>query len=400
MLLDFWTELLSVGLPTIGGMSCSSREEITQATDGLRDAVNRWCDLAFDAITGKERLALLETVEVVTRRLHAPGHTLINQLAEQSTTKELGGRLHIVLADRLHLTRPDALRRIRDAEDLGRRTALTGETLPPKLPATATAHRDGLIGDKHITEIRSFLTHLPTTVAPDTREEAEKQLAQLAIDLRPDELHQDAAKLLDLMDPDGAVPSEEADRVRARKRGITLGKQDKDLMSRISGHIDPELRAVLEAINATLGAPGRCNRDDEQPTIDDEPTDEAARRDTRSTSQRFHDALLTAGRALLMSGTLGQHNGLPTSLVVTTTLKELEAAAGRGLTGGGTLLPMSDVIRLSRHAHQLVELRPGGSGLQPCFSRRWPAPLDAHLSPMWVDSVVTCVRSPPHRGVA
>ena len=97
---------------------------------------------------------------------------------------------------------------------------------------------------------------------------------------------------------------------------------------------------------------------------------------------------------------LGQHNGLPASIVVTTTLKELEAGAGRGLTGGGTLLPMSDVIRLAGHAHQLVKSRPGGPGLQPCFSRRWPAPLDAHLSPMWVDSVVTWVRSSPHRGVA
>ena len=45
-------------------------------------------------------------------------------------------------------------------------------------------------------------------------------------------------------------------------------------------------------------------------------------------------------------GELGQHNGLPASVIVTTTLAELEAAAGRGLTGGGTILPMSDVIRL------------------------------------------------------
>jgi Domain of unknown function (DUF222) len=52
---------------------------------------------------------------------------------------------------------------------------------------------------------------------------------------------------------------------------------------------------------------------------------------------------------LLASGNLGQHNGLPASIIVTTTLAELEAAAGRGLTGGGSILPMSDVIRLARH---------------------------------------------------
>ena len=37
--------------------------------------------------------------------------------------------------------------------------------------------------------------------------------------------------------------------------------------------------------------------------------------------------------------------------MVTTTLQELEAGAGKALTGGGTLLPMSDVIRLASHAH-------------------------------------------------
>ena len=60
-----------------------------------------------------------------------------------------------------------------------------------------------------------------------------------------------------------------------------------------------------------------------------------------------HDALNAAGRALLASGDLVQHNGLPATIIVTTTLRELEANAGRGLTGGGTLLPMSDAIRLA-----------------------------------------------------
>jgi hypothetical protein len=53
---------------------------------------------------------------------------------------------------------------------------------------------------------------------------------------------------------------------------------------------------------------------------------------------------------VLASGKLGQHNGLPASIIVTTTLAELQAAAGTGLTGGGSILPMSGVIRLARHA--------------------------------------------------
>ena len=51
------------------------------------------------------------------------------------------------------------------------------------------------------------------------------------------------------------------------------------------------------------------------------------------------------GRALLASDTLGSHNGLPVTLVITTTLQELQSGQGHAVTGGGSLLPMSEVIR-------------------------------------------------------
>ena len=79
-------------------------------------------------------------------------------------------------------------------------------------------------------------------------------------------------------------------------------------------------------------------------------------------------------RALLASGELGQHNGLPASIVVTTTLNELEAAAGRGLTGGGTLLPMSDVIRLARHARHYLAIFDKGKALALYHTKRLASP--------------------------
>ena len=42
---------------------------------------------------------------------------------------------------------------------------------------------------------------------------------------------------------------------------------------------------------------------------------------------------------------LGSHNGLPVTMVISTTLKELESGRGHAVTGGGSLLPMSEVIR-------------------------------------------------------
>ncbi|KAR56039.1 13E12 repeat family protein, partial [Mycobacterium tuberculosis TKK_03_0038] len=102
---------------------------------------------------------------------------------------------------------------------------------------------------------------------------------------------------------------------------------------------------------AKLAAPGATNPDDHTPVIDTTPDAAAIDRDTRSQAQRNHDGLLAGLRALIASGKLGQHNGLPVSIVVTTTLTDLQTGAGKGFTGGGTLLPMADVIRMTSHAH-------------------------------------------------
>ncbi len=67
---------------------------------------------------------------------------------------------------------------------------------------------------------------------------------------------------------------------------------------------------------------------------------------------------------------MGQHNGLPASIIVTTTLAELEAAAGKGLTGGGSILPMSDVIRLARHARHYLAIFDKGKALALYHTKR------------------------------
>jgi hypothetical protein len=80
-------------------------------------------------------------------------------------------------------------------------------------------------------------------------------------------------------------------------------------------------------------------------------------------------------RALLASGKLGRHNGLPAFvIIVTTTPAELEAAAGRGLTGGGSILPMSDVIRLARHARHYLATFDKGKALAPYHTERLASP--------------------------
>jgi hypothetical protein len=351
-------------------MGASSREEIIEVFDALDAEIDRLCELSFDVFTTPERLRALERVERVARRLHAPQHALINDLAAHADTEELGGTLRGALADRLRITKTDAGRRIADAADLSARRALTGEPLAPQLAATAAAQRQGLLGEGHVKIIRDFFDHLPTQVDAPTRQAAEADLADKASHYRPDQLAQYAHRLMDWLHPDGELNDAE----RARKRGLTLGKQDYDGMTRLSGLITQELRATLEPVLAKLAAPGANNPDADKPPVDEEPSQDAVRRDTRSQAQRNHDALLAGLHTLIASRELGHHNGLPVTIVVTTTLADLETATGKALTGGGTLLPMPDVLRMAAHAHHYLALFDGAQPLALYHAKRLANP--------------------------
>jgi hypothetical protein len=351
-------------------MSSSGREEIVEVLDALEAGYKRALDLTFDVLTTPERLNVVERFEGFRRQQPAIEHALINQLTAQADATELGGKLAPALANRLRISRAEASRRIHEAADLGERRALNGEPLEPVLPATAAAQRNGDLGAGHVAVIRSFFHRLPDFVDVETRAKAEAQLAGLAGEYRPDELSKLADKLTDCLNPDGDF----TDIDRAKRRGLTIGKQDIDGMGPISGYLTPEARATLDAVFAKLAAPGMCNSADDEPCISGTPSHAAIQGDTRSLAQRNHDALLAAARALLASGDLGQHNGLPASIIVTTTLQDLEAGTGKALTGGGTLLPMSDVIRLANHAHHYLAIFDNGKALALYHTKRLASP--------------------------
>src|SRR6202046_4546756 len=241
-------------------MRSSSREEIVEVFDALEAAHKRALDLTFDVLTIPERLRVLERWERMRRWQPAVEHPLINQLSAQADPTELGGKLAPALANRLRISRAEASRRIHEAAALGERSALNGEPLPPALPATAEAQRNGELGAGHVAVIRSFWHRLPDFVDIETRHKAEAQLARLATEHRPDELAKLADKLTDCLNPDGDFTEHD----RARRRGIMIGRQDIDGMSPISGHLTPEARAALDAGFAKLAAPRRCHPADAQ----------------------------------------------------------------------------------------------------------------------------------------
>jgi hypothetical protein len=331
-------------------MSSIAFGEAVTAYDALGVALDKIAALDMDALSSPERMELVERNETTQRRLPALQHELIHQLAAYASVEELGAALPRALADRLRIRRGEAARRIGEAADLGPRRALTGEALAPRLAATAAGQREGTISAEHVKVIRGFFAALPCCVDESTRVRAEHDLAEVASQYRPDELQRYADHYALVLNPDGIF----SDQDRARRRGITVGPQGDDGMSRIRGHLNPQARAGLDAVLAKWAAPGMCNPGDDTPTVSGSPSEEAIDGDARSTAQRNHDALNAMVRSTLMSGELGSHQGVPVTIVATTTLADLQAKTGTATTGGGTVLPMSDLLRMAAHAHNYL----------------------------------------------
>ena len=318
----------------------------------MRAGYDAACAAGLDTLTHPELLTVLGEMEVLRRRLPVLEHAVIARLEREASPADLGAKsLKAVLITRLRISSTEATRRLKEAVKLGPRVGLTGEPLAPVLAQVAGAQADGAINAEHVAIIRKFFKKLPYRVDPDVRELAETTLVTIARTSGPEELRDDAARLATAIDQDGPEPD---DTDRANKRFITLGPQDEHGMSRISGRLDPEGRATFEAVQAKLAAPGMCNPDDDTPCTSGTPSQQQIDADRRTYGQRTHDAFTAVGRSVLSSGELGQLNGLPATIIVSTTLQDLESGRGSGVTAGGTLLPMSDVIRLATHAHHYL----------------------------------------------
>ncbi|STZ42604.1 HNH endonuclease signature motif containing protein [Mycolicibacterium gilvum] len=340
----------------------------------LRAAFEEVAAADVDLLTRPDLVAALDELEELSCQLPAVGHRLLARLQVETTAREMGAKSwNQVLAVRWRISTGEAHRRLTEAALLAPRQSLTGEPLPPALPATAVAQSRGLINGEHVEVIRKAVKKLPGWVDVATREQFEVNLVRTAVGNGPKELRDAAELTLFLLDQDGPEPD---DTERARKRGLTKGKQRPDGMIDVAGTLTPEAWAVLEVIFAKYAAPGMCNPADPEPCTSGTPTQAQIDNDQRSLAQRQHDALVAVGRIALMSGELGQLNGLPVSIIIRTTLQDLESRAGVGTTGGGTVVPIKDVIRMAGHANHYLAVfdRATGSALDLFRTRRVASP--------------------------
>jgi Domain of unknown function (DUF222) len=349
--------------------------EAVQATvAALRAAHDELAGLPIDALTNTELVGVLDQLQTLSCQLPAQRHRLLARLQLEATATEMGAKSwREVLAIRWRISPSEAGRRLEEAAQLGPRRALSGDPLAPVLVCTARAQARGLITGEHVTVVRAAMGRIPATVDVCTRDRIEADFARTAMGVGPKELKDNAERILFLLDQDGPEPD---DTERARRRGVWRGPQGSDKMIPVKANLTPEAWAIYEAIFAKWAAPGMCNPDDAHPCVSGTASQQQIDHDSRTLGQRQHDALVAVGRSVLESGELGQHNGLPTSIIVRTTLQDLESRAGVGVSGGGTVIPISDVLRMAAHAHHYLAVfdKATGSALDLFRARRVASP--------------------------
>jgi hypothetical protein len=248
---------------------------------------------------------------------------------------------------RLHIPPREITRRMRMATRIRPRRALTGPRVQPELPLLAAAVDAGQVGEDHIRAVCQAVDQLPSSVSTADRLDAERSLVQHAVKLDAGIVTTVGRRINDYLNPDGTYDEHD----RARRRWLRLGSQGPDGMSRLTGVIDPEARAYFEAVEAAV-RPGHRQPDD---------VEDPEARDERTPGQRCHDAFKLGMQTAIAAGGLGQHRGLPVTVIATTTLQELNQAAhavadpaipmpAPARTGGDTTLPMRDLIRMAAGA--------------------------------------------------
>jgi len=322
-----------------------AREQILAALAAI-DAAHAAVRETSSALVGNTfRVTVAERLETQERANRGLMYRFFGEIADPPDGAGAIAVDRSALWKRLRITPQEITRRFKLAARIRPRRSLTGPAVAPELPELAAAVAAGAVGDDHIKAVCRAVDVLPACVSPADVAAAERTLVEHASAVDAGIVVKLGQRIAGYLNPDGLFSSED----RARRRGLHLGPQGPDGMSRLNGLLDPETRAYFEAIDAAV-RPGRH-----------QPDEGAAARDDRSPGQRCHDALKLGLKTAIASGGLGVHRGHPVTVVITTTLAELDQAARAAVdasvpmpaparTGGGSLLPMRDLIRMAANA--------------------------------------------------
>lgn len=223
---------------------------------------------------------------------------------------------------------------------------------PDHMPAITEAVDEGVIGTATVAKLDKQLREMPENVHAELTASADAPVAALLRETDPDIIGKVRPFLLQLTGTED--PFTDAD--RRRLRGVTIGAQGPDGMSRLSGYLTPEAATVMTRLFADHanagsldgGAQDIADRRGDGSTVSDAAgdSDSAAgtEPDPRTPAQCRHDALFAAVNAGYgPSGDLRPRRGA-TTIVAAMTVDQLLARTGTVTTDAGTSVNVSTLV--------------------------------------------------------
>lgn len=315
-----------------GGVSAV--QQITAGTDALL------IDGAFDRLGRDDFLDLIRALETQRRRLAAVDEVVIAELTERGCAGELCERsTSTLLRNMLRLSASEAAARVRAARQCGPRHGLDGQPLPPARPVVAAAQGAGTVSSEQAALIARVLSGLPTAIPDDVVDDVEATLVEHAGVFGPAELSVVASRIVATLDPDGELVD---DAEHERRRTWSL-RQHADGFFDLRGRLTPECGAAWQAVLTPLAAPST-----EKPSTD--PTCTGRDADLRTATQRRHDGFYEAAMRLLGGG-LPASGGVPTTLIVSLSVDQLETRTGVATTAHGGILTVPQALRAAAEAN-------------------------------------------------
>jgi hypothetical protein len=304
-----------------------------QAASALPAAVTELAGCSFSALADEDLLDVLRLAERARRQLEALDHVLIAELE----ARNLPGRYVLrgskqLLSGLLTLSPSESRTRVRHAHELGPRTGLTGERLPPLLPIAAAARADGVITARQADVIIQAMVRLRSAQVPvGQQSEAESFLVEQARRFDAATLAGIARQLVDTLDPDGRLADEGYQQRRRLLSCVPAG----DGMHRLTADLDPETAALAMTVLHALAAP--------KPSAESD-------RDERTAGQRLHDAFRSVLKLALRAGELPASGGVPATVLITMTADQFSTGTGLVTTSYGQRLTVDQALRLADQA--------------------------------------------------
>ncbi|WP_166973879.1 HNH endonuclease signature motif containing protein [Brevibacterium atlanticum] len=239
--------------------------EVTGSVEQLQRLLGELSDFSRpmgpdDAVTVLDGL---ETLDRLTESLSVVTLSVFDRVG---TPRDYGAKTTKALVqNRLNLSSQEAHRRTQLAEHLGKRTAMSGESIEPQFATLSAALRNGTLSSNQASTIIKCLKSLPPTVSEDDKLKAERLLVEKAPSVRVRDIHALFEEICGWIDPDGRKPKEAADR---DDFNVNL-RQLKDGTWTLKGRLDAETGGVLNGLlTSRIKTDAAADEEDDAPQVD------------------------------------------------------------------------------------------------------------------------------------